>query len=102
MIDAIAVVEIGAALGTVLEPEEVVVGHALPVVEGHAPVLAGFAEGVRRRADGDVEMEAALVRPDIGAVGIHHERQIAEERHAAGARGVARARRHCVLASHCR
>ena len=48
----------------------------------------------------DVEAELILARPDVGAVAVDHERQIAE---AARRRcACARACCHCVCASHCR
>jgi hypothetical protein len=74
VIDAVAVVQIGAAAGALAEPAEILCRQNLPVVERHSPVLPGRAERVRRRADGHVEIELMLAR-DIGAVAVDHERR---------------------------
>ena len=82
MIDAVAVEQIGAAPRALAEPAEILRRHDVPVVERHAPVLPGRAERVGRRADRHVEIELMLARPDVGAVAVDHERQIAEQRDA--------------------
>ena len=101
VIDAVAVEEIGAAPRALAQPAEVLARRCTSQsVDRHAPVLPGRAERVGRRADRRVEPELVLPRPDVGAVAVDHERQIAEQRDAVR---VLRARRcHCVPASHCR
>src|SRR5207245_9863143 len=46
------------------------------------PVLALGAERVGRRAERDVEQELLLPRPDVGAVAVDHEWEIAQQLHA--------------------
>ncbi len=53
--------------------------RGLPPVGRHPPVLPGLAEGVRRRADRGVEAERLDVGPDIGAVAVHHEGEVAHQ-----------------------
>src|SRR6185503_1918481 len=79
VIDAVAVEEIGAAARALAKPPEILLRHHIPLIERHPPVLPGGAEGVRRRADRDIEPELMLARPDVGAVAVDHERQIAEQ-----------------------
>ncbi len=83
MVDAIAVVQVAAAPRALAKPAEIVVRDHVPPIDRHAPVLTGVAEGVRRHAEGDVEMKLILAGPDIRAVAVDHERQVAEERDAA-------------------
>ncbi len=64
------------------EPPEVVGAHRVPQVDGQAPILACLGERVGRRADAGLSREEGLVRPHVGAVGAHHERQIADQRDA--------------------
>jgi hypothetical protein len=82
MIDAVAVEEIGVPARPFPQPSVVFRGKRAPVVDRHAPVLPRRAEGVRRRADRHVEAELMLSDPHVGAVAVHHERQIAEHRNA--------------------
>src|SRR5204863_7749407 len=82
VIDAISIEQISAAASAFPQPPEIVAPHDFPVIERHAPVLPGRAERVGRGADRHVETELMLPRPDIGAVAVHHERQIAEKRDA--------------------
>ena len=82
MIDAVAVEEVRAAPRPLAQPPEILRGDHVPAVDRHAPVLSGRAEGVGRRAQRQVEPELILPRPHVGAVGVHHERQIAEQLHA--------------------
>ena len=82
MIDAVPVVQVGAAARPLAQPPEAFRRHDVPPIERHAPVLPGRAERVGRDADRHLEAELLLARPDIGAVAIHHERQIAEQRDA--------------------
>ena len=51
---------------------------------------SGGAERIGWHADRPVHDELILVRPDIGTVRIHHERQVAEQRDAARVGAVAR------------
>src|SRR6185436_9432917 len=85
VIDAVAVEEIGAAARALAKPPEILLRHHIPLIERHPPVLPGGAEGVRRRADRDIEPELMLPRPDVGAVAVDHERQVAEQLDAVGA-----------------
>src|SRR5262249_32865852 len=82
MVDAEAVIEIRVAPRAVAEPPETIGRDDVPPVNRHAPVLAGLAEGIRWRTDGRIEPELILLCPDVGAVAIYHERQIAKERYA--------------------
>ena len=82
MIDPVAVVQIRAAARALAKPPEILARDDVPPVHRHAPVLAVGAEGVGRRAEGYVEQELLLARPDVGAVTVDHERQIAKELHA--------------------
>ena len=66
------------------EPFHMSAPRAVPAVCRHAPVLARFAEGIRRRAHRGIQSELVLVDPDIGAVGSHHEREVAEDGESAG------------------
>ena len=84
VIDAVAVVEGRAPARTAAEPGVVAGGQRLPVVGRHPPVLARRAECVRRDAHRTIEPEVPLVRPDVRAVQVDHERQIAEQRHTVG------------------
>ena len=84
VIDAVAVVELGAAPRARREPAESAGGDRLPAVGGKAPVLAGLGERVGRRADRRVEAEVVLPRPDVGAVAADHEREVAEHADVAG------------------
>ena len=82
MIDTVSVEEIRAAPRALVQPAKMLGGDDVPPVERHAPVLARGAEGVGRRANRRVEAELVLPRPDVGAVAVDHEGQIAEERDA--------------------
>src|SRR5262245_2682320 len=79
MIDAVAVENIGAAPRPLAQPAVVLHGDDIPAIDRHAPVLTGGAERVGRHAERGVENELMLPRPHVGAVAVHHERQIAEE-----------------------
>ena len=87
MIDAVAVVEMRAAAGAIADPAEVVGRDRVPAVDRHAPVLSGVAERIGRNADRGVEHEERLIGPDVGAVAVDHERQIAEQTDAVGVCG---------------
>src|SRR4029450_5445906 len=76
VIDAVAVVQVGAPTRPRAEPGEPVGRGGGPVVEGHPPVLTGCAESVRRYTNRNVEPEVLLQRPHVGAVRIDHERQV--------------------------
>ena len=87
VVDAVAVVRARrSAVPALAQPPEIVGRDDVPAIDRHAPVLAGGAERVGRRADRGVETELVLPGPDVGAVAVHHERQIAEQRHAVGLR----------------
>src|SRR5205085_2374002 len=75
-----SVVEVRAAARALAQPTEVLRRDHVPSIQRHPPVLSRRAERVGRRADGDVEVELVLPRPDVGAVAVDHERQIAEQR----------------------
>ena len=79
MIDAIAVVELGARAGRAPQPVVAAGGDHVPAVGREAPVLAGLRKRVRRRADRRVEPELLLPRPDVGAVAADHEGKVAED-----------------------
>src|SRR5262245_1642331 len=79
MIDSIAVVQRGASPRAIAQPPEVVAGDRVPAVRGHAPVLTGSTERVRRDAGRRVEVKVRLARPDVGAVAVDHEWQIPEK-----------------------
>src|SRR5207253_31803 len=83
VIDAVSVVEVRAAARALAQPTEVLRRDHVPSIQRHPPVLSRRAERVGRRADGDVEVELVLPRPDVGAVAVDHERQIAEQGDAA-------------------
>src|SRR5262249_22956742 len=78
MIDAVAVVERRVAARSLREPAEAARRDLAPAIRGNSPVLAGRRKGIRRRADGRVEPEVLLPRPDVGAVAADHERKVAE------------------------
>src|SRR5512138_948471 len=82
IVDAVAVVEIAMAPRAFPQPSEAVLRDGVPSIHRHAPFLAGGAEGIRRRTQLHVEMELMLTGPDVSAVAVHHERQIAVERDA--------------------
>src|SRR5215813_1260993 len=79
MIDSVAVVEGGASTRAVPQPPEILACDGVPPIRGHAPVLAGCAEGVRWDANRRVHVEVGLMRPHVSAVTINHERQVAEQ-----------------------
>src|SRR5262249_10851422 len=60
MIDAVAVIQIGAAPRSLAEPAKVVGRDHIPTVHGHAPVLTALAERIGRHSGGYVEKELIL------------------------------------------
>ena len=68
-----------AAARAIADPAEIVGRDRVPAVDRHAPVLSSLAERIRWHADRGVEHEERLVGPDVGAVAVDHERQIAEQ-----------------------
>src|SRR5262252_2374411 len=87
MINPVAVVERGASTRAVPQPAEILVCNGVPPIRGHAPVLAGGAEGVGWAADRCVHVEVGLMSPHVGAVTVDHERQVTEQLDASFARG---------------
>ena len=83
VIDAEAVVEIGAAAGALPQPVVVVVAHRVPAVHRQSPVLSGLGECVGRHADRRVDTKLMLPGPDVGAVAADHEGKVAEDADAA-------------------
>ena len=83
VIDAEAVVEIGAAPGALPQPVVVVVAHRVPAVDRQSPVLSGLGECVGRHADRRVDTELMLPGPDVGTVPADHEGKVAEDPDAA-------------------
>ena len=81
MVDAVPVVEIAGSPRPVTQPAEIVGRDRVPSIGRHAPVLTGCAERIRRCAYRHVEVELVLPGPDVGAVAVHHEREIAEQCH---------------------
>ena len=78
MIDAVPVVERRRPPGAIAQPAEVGGADDIPAIRRQSPVLPGLGERVGRRADGSVDVELVLPRPDVGAVAAHHEREVAE------------------------
>jgi len=81
VIDAKCIEEVCAPAGTLLQPLEALASNDVPSIERHTPVLSVAAEGVGRRAYRNVQLELVRSRPDIGAVAIDHERQVADRLH---------------------
>src|SRR5205085_46517 len=79
MVDAEGVVDLRVAAGPRRQPLEAAGRDLAPAVGRQTPVLTGFGEGVRRRADRRVHPEIVLARPDVGAVAANHEREVAED-----------------------
>jgi hypothetical protein len=86
VIDAETVEELGVPPPAVAQPLEIISRDDVPAIDGQAPVLARGAERIGRRADGGVEAELVLAGPDIGAVAVDHERQVAQQGHAVSLR----------------
>ena len=79
MIDAEAVVELGAATCPLAQPFIPGPLVHLPPVDRQSPVLPGLRERIGRHADRRVDPELVLARPDVGAVAADHEREVAED-----------------------
>ena len=78
VVDAVAVVELGAAPRARRKPLVVARRDLGPAVCRESPVLSRVRKGVWRRADRGVQPELGLAGPDVGAVAAHHEREVAE------------------------
>ena len=58
--------------------------HHVPPIQGITPVLAGFTEEIRRHSGDDlgftisIEAKEVRMRPDIGTVKVHEDRNIAD------------------------
>ena len=81
MIDAVPVVEVGAAPRALAQPSEILRGDDVPAIDRHAPVLSRRAERIGRHTERGIQPKLILPRPDVRAVAVDHERQIAKKLH---------------------